>query len=158
MACPIKDSKDLARRRCGIEVSLDEIGLALVHRTLKSTKLDLRTATGVVDAAASGFDLNLFPLESQDEAILRENRPEQLNIMDMDATDPIADQIRAPRVRDPYVVVPRYMDHVPPLLSTYEFRQGLEQRFPIQQWVSIIDATQYYLAVREFVYDTINMS
>lgn len=111
-----------------------------------------------MDAAANGFNLDLFPVQSQNEAFLRHNRPEMLDIMAMNATDPIADQTRAPRVRDPHVVVPRYMDQVPPLLSTDGFRLQLEQRFPVQPWVSIMDATQYYLAVREFVYDAINMT
>lgn len=73
----------------------------------------------------------------------------------MEATAPVQDQLRQPRHRDPFVIVPRYMDHVPDVLVTEEFKQELVNHYPVQAFNNLCQAVAHYLAVREYVYNTL---
>jgi hypothetical protein len=116
-----------------------------------------------MDAYSSGFDLDLFPeLPAAgplvvDLARQRLQPAATISAMDMEATDPLVDQRRQPRVRDPHVVVPRYMEAVPPLLTSEAFNLDLELRFPLLDWANLREAVHHYLAVRQHVHDSLDL-
>lgn len=116
----------------------------------------------MLDATSHGYDLDLFPearhnINGPQDAPDDQGRDDQgwVNALRMEAMAPVQDQLRQPRHRDPFVIVPRYMDHVPDVLVTEEFKQELVNHYPVQAFDNLCQAVAHYLAVREYVYNTL---
>jgi hypothetical protein len=109
----------------------------------------------MMEAYNNGFDLDLFPIQADNagEVALRHS---MIQATRMQATEPIMDQTRQPRNRDPHVNVSRFRDHLPEYILSDEFDQQIQQRFPNKHWPTMHEAIHQYLAVRAYVHDVIN--
>jgi hypothetical protein len=107
---------------------------------------------GLREAYSAGYDLDLFPLGSDDgDEVIRG----AIEATAMSSTAPEVDQQRLSHHRDPFVVVPRYMDQLPEILQTEEFRSQLQVRFPVEAWADKRSAIDLYLAVRSYIWDVV---
>jgi hypothetical protein len=74
----------------------------------------------------------------------------------MPTSEPARDQHHLPGPRDPYVVVPRYRDHIPPICHTTQFQDALSTHFPPQDYQNNDQAISQYLRLRAWTWDIVS--
>jgi hypothetical protein len=120
--------------------------------------------TGVLEAQAAGFYINLQPdrryTEAEDQAYRQFENDAQAQHIDttlFEEDTPVEELRRTPLHADPYVVVPQFAPHVPPELFDVEFQQSLAQRFPFVRPMNGNFGEDRYVAVLDYVERFLNI-
>lgn len=135
----------------------------------------------MLKAQAKGMDLNLFPADQlvdgegfiaemlsgdEDDSGSSENETSanRTNVTAWTSEQRLEDQAVPEQETDPYVLVERYHELLPPLLCEQNFRQLLHTYFPqptehtAEEGEDGLFNTTLYLAVRQWVYDCIRVA
>jgi hypothetical protein len=107
---------------------------------------------GLAEAYNAGFDLDLYPSTLGDIDTVSG----RYNVSAMPTAEPVRDQHHLPGRKDPYVVVPRYRDHLPPVCNTAEFEIALRTYFPPQVYATNDHAISQYLRLRAWTWDIVS--